>query len=230
MELATQLMNLKKKTMQKIAEAAGAHDTKRVTSYSALANRIEDDERTLANVIKRIGEYEKEVADPTNTSTLREILDEVASTKSRTRKIRSSTGKEEGFMARESFLDAGADRGYRLIPLGKTVFETNKGHKVAIPFANEQRPDRWFLGISDEKYDVVVLLCQGKDGDLLDFIVPRDFLEKFWRAFSRSGGQVKLNVSRHGKIWYLVVPGYEPQTIGSFLRNYGPLRTESKAK
>jgi hypothetical protein len=100
---------------------------------------------------------------------------------------------------------------------------------VAIPFANEQRPDRWFLGISDEKYDVVVLLCQEKDGDLFDFIVPRGLLEKFWRAFSRSGGQVKLNVSRQGKIWRLVVPGYEPQTIGSFLRNYGPLRTDSRA-
>jgi len=229
MELATQLMNLKKKSMQKIAEAAGAHDTKRVTSYSALANRIEDDERTIANVIRRIGEYEKELVDPANASTLREVLDEIAPAKSRTRKVRSSSGKEEGSMARESFLDAGADRGYRLIPLGKTVFETNKGHKVAIPFANEQRPDRWFLGISDEKYDAVVLLCQEKDGDLFDFIVPRGFLEKFWRAFSRSGGQVKLNVSRHGKIWHLVVPGYEPQAIGSFLRNYGPLRTDSKA-
>lgn len=225
MELATQLMNLKKKTMQKIAEAAGAHDTKRVTAYSALANRIEDDERTLTNVIRRIEEYEKEITDSTNTSTLREIMDEITSAKSSTRKVRSSTGKEEGFMAREIFLDAGVDRGYRLIPLGKTVFETNKGNKVAIPFANEQRPDRWFLGISDERYDVVVLLCQEKDGNLFDFIVPRDFLEKFWRAFSRSGGQVKLNVSRHGKIWHLIVPGFEPQSIGSFLGNYRPLRT-----
>lgn len=224
MELTTQLMNLKKKTMQKIAEAAGVHDTKRVTSYSALANRIEDDERTLANVLRRIGEYEKEVADPTNSSTLREVMDEITSAESGTRKVRSSAGKEEGFMARESFLDAGADRGYRLIPLGKTVFETAKGHKVAIPFANERRPDRWFLGISDEKYDVVSLLCQEKDGDLFDFIVPRDFLEKFWKAFSRSGGQVKLNVSRNGKIWHLVVPGYEPQTINSFRGNYEPLR------
>ena len=226
MELTTQLMNLKKKTMRKIAEAAGAHDTKRVTSYSALANRIEDDERTLANVMRRISGYEKEIADPTNASSLREILDEITSEKSATRKIRSSAGKEEGFIARETFLDAGVDRGYRLTRLGKTVCETNKGHKVAIPFANEQRPDRWFLGISDEKYDVIVLLCQEKDGDLFDFIVPRDFLEKFWKAFSRSGGQVKLNVSRHGKNWHLIVPGYEPQAIGSFLRNYGPLRTE----
>jgi len=228
MELTNQLTNLKKETMQKIAEAARAHDTKRVTLYSALANRIEDDERTLSNVIRRIGEYKKELVDPINTSSLGRILDEVIPAKSRTRKVRSSTGKEEGFMARESFLDAGADRGYRLIPLGKTVFESNRGHKVAIPFANEQRPDRWFLGISDEKYDVVVLLCQEKDGGLFDFIVPTGFLEKFWKAFSRSGGQVKLNVSRQGKIWQLVVPGYEPQAISSFLKSYGPLLTESK--
>ena len=153
MELTTQLMNLKKKTMRKIAEAAGAHDTKRVTSYSALANRIEDDERTLANLVRHISEYEKEIADPTSASSLREILDEITFDKSGTRKIRSSAGREDGFIARETFLDAGVDRGYRLTRLGKTVCATNKGHKVAIPFANEQRPDRWFLGISDEKYD-----------------------------------------------------------------------------
>lgn len=100
MELVAQLMNLKKEITQKIAEAAGANDTKRVTSYSGLANRIEDDERTLANAIRRIGEYEKELVDPANASTVREILDEINPAKSRTRKVRLSSGKEEGFMAR----------------------------------------------------------------------------------------------------------------------------------
>ncbi len=88
-----------------------------------------------------------------------------------------------------------------MIPLGKTVFETTTGHKTAIPFANEQRPDRWFLGISDEKHDAVVLLCQERDGGLFDFVLPSGFLEKFWNAFSRSGDQVKLNVSKQGKTW-----------------------------
>lgn len=224
MELATTLTGLKKKVMRKIADAAGAHDTKRVTSYSALANRIEDDERVLAEVMRRINVYEKEIAEPTNAASLREILDEIKTAKSRTRKDKSSMGKEEGSITRNAFLDAGIDRGYRLIPRGKTVFETNKGHRVAIPFANEQRPDRWFLGISDEKYDAVVLLCQEKEGSLFDFVIPRDFLEKFWKAFSRSGGQVKLNVSRNGKAWCLVVPGHETQAVGSFLGAYGPLR------
>lgn len=226
MELMAQLANLKKKTMKKIAEAAVAHDTKLITSFSALANRIEADERTITEVLGRISGHEKEVADPTDTFPLKGILDEITTAKSRTRNVRLSSGKEEGSIAREAFVDAGVDRGYRMIPLGKTVFETNKGHKVAIPFSNEQRPNRWFLGLSDEKYEALVLLCQEKDGGLFDFVVPRDFLEKFWKAFSRSGGQIKLNVSRQGKTWCLVVPGYEPQVIGSFLRNYEPLRTK----
>ncbi|MEK7762133.1 MAG: hypothetical protein AAB433_11165 [Nitrospirota bacterium] len=225
MELLAKLANLKKKTMQGITEAAAAHDTKRVSKYSGLANRIEDDEHAITGAMKRITIYEKELSEPTNSTDLTEILDEIKT--SRRHNIRnesSSSGRETGSLMRETFLDAGAARGYRLIPRGKTIFETGKGHRVAIPFANEQRPDRWFLGISNEKYDAVVLLCHGKDGTLFDFVVPRDFLEKFWESFSRSGGQVKLNVSRNGKTWWLVVPGYEPQAIGNFSGNYGPLR------
>ena len=179
----------------------------------------------VAEVIQRITAYEKEIAEPKTATSLREILDEITTTNRHSRRETSSAGRETGSLMRNAFLDAGGAHGYKLIPRGKTVFETSKGHRVAILFSNEQRPDRWFLGMSDEKYDAVVLLCHAKDGTLFDLVLPGDFLEKFWKAFSRSGGQVKLNVSRKGKAWWLVIPGYEPQAIGSFLGNYGPLRS-----
>lgn len=227
MDLLARLANLKKKVMLKIAEAAGAHDTKLVASYSTLANRMEDDERALNAAAERIGTYEKELSDPSGAASLREVLDNMRTHARRsrgTKSERSSVGREEGSLARRAFLDAGRNRGYHLVSRGKTVFETANGYRVAIPFANEQRPDRWFLGISDEKYDVVVLLCQQEGGELFDFVLPEVFLEKFWLSFSRSGGQVKFNVSRSGGNWSLLVPGYESQAVDGFLGAYGPLR------
>lgn len=224
MDLISHLTGLKKKTMQKITEAAAATDTKQITFYGALANRIDQDERLVSEVMTRANEYEKQLADPAATSLLSSILDEIKGSRSDSRKVRSNSGREDGASKRQAFIDAGIGRGYHLLPRGKTTFQTNKGHRLAIPFANEQRPDRWFLGISDEMYDVVVLLCQETDGELFDFVIPREFLEKFWRTLSRSGGQVKLNVSRSGKSWFLLIPGDEPQVIDTFLGNYGPLR------
>ncbi len=104
MRMMAQLANLKKETMKKIAEAAAAHDTKLITSYSALANRIEADERTLTEVLGRISGHEKEVADPTDTSSLKGILDGITTAKSRTRKVRLSSGKEEGSIATKPLL------------------------------------------------------------------------------------------------------------------------------
>lgn len=72
--------------------------------------------------MERISGHEKEVADPTNGFSLKEILDEITTAKSRTRNVRSNTGKEEGSIARKAFVDAGVDRGYRMNLLGKTVF------------------------------------------------------------------------------------------------------------
>jgi hypothetical protein len=218
MDLAARLANLKKKVMVKIANAAGVHDTRLVASYSALASRIEDDERSIATVTERISRYVSELTDPTSNALFNGAAD--------TRMVhggRSGAARAEGFSARKTFLDAGRGRGYRLMARGRTIFETPRGRKVAILFANEQRPDRWFLGMSDEKYDVVVLLCQDSDGALFDFILPWEFMEKFWRAFSRSGGQVKFNVSRSGGNWSLLIPGQESQPIQHFLKVYGAL-------
>lgn len=218
MELAARLADLKKKVMVKIANAAGVHDTRLVASYSALANRIEDDERSVATVTERISRYENELSDPTSNVPFKGAADTPM-----VHGGRSGVAREEGFSARKTFLDAGASRGYRLMARGRTIFETPRGRKVAILFANEQRPDRWFLGMSDEKYDVVVLLCQDGAGALFDFVLPWEFLEKFWRAFSRSGGQVKFNVSRSGGNWSLLIPGQKSQPIHDFLRVYGAL-------
>ena len=219
MDLADRLITLKKKVMARVVEAAGNHDTRLVAAYSALATRIEDDERAFSEIEDRIAVYEKELSDPVGAAHLRETLDAVRSLGART-----GSGREEGAAARRTFVEAGSTRGYRLTARGKTAFETARGRRVAIPFANEQRPDRWFLGISDEKYDVVVLLCQDSDGKLYDFVLPWGVLEKLWSRFSRSGGQVKFNVSRSGGGWYLLVPGHDNQSLNKSLGAYASLR------
>lgn len=216
MELKEKLERLKTKAMNKIANAAGAHDTRLVSAYSAIANRIEQDERILFTLDDRIDSYEKELSEP---PPIPAMGDEGPAPE-----YFRATGRHIGQAKRTAFLDAGKTRGYQLTPIGPSVYKTPKGLKVALAFANEQRPNRWFLGVQDGSYDVVVLLCQRDSTDTAEIILPREFLSRYWATLSRSKGQVKFNVSRSGDSWWLLVPGHENQSANAFVGAYSPLK------
>lgn len=217
MELKGKLERLKTRAMKKIAEAAEAHNTRLVSAYSSIANRIEQDERILFALDDRIDSYEKELSEP---STIPVMSDEGP-----TPDDFRSTGRHTGQVKRTAFLDAGKTRGYQLTPIGSSIYKTTRGLRVALAFANEQRPNRWFLGVQDGLYDVVVLLCQRDSTDTAEIILPREFLSRYWSTLSRSKGQVKFNVSKSGESWWLLVPGHENQSANSFVGAYSPLKS-----
>jgi len=105
------------------------------------------------------------------------------------------------------------------------IYETSKRARVGIAYASEQaeRPDKWWLGLRDEPYSVIVLLCQDGNGKLLDFVIPIQTLSPFWKVFSRHGGQVEFHVERAGSNYALRVPGGRSVPMNSFLAEYKSL-------
>jgi len=229
MELTNQLTSLKKKAMKKIGAAAEAHDISQIRVLSELANRIEEDLRLLAGMEERVNSYEEQLAQstpaPSTPSNLKDILSDI------TKNIKSITPKryqrrQIGQDARSRFVALGSRAGFRLMPLGGKAYQTSSGKKVGITFANELegRPDRWWLGINDDHYDVVVLLCNQQSGSMLDFILPFEDIRRLWPSLSRSAGEVKFNVIREGETYSLSMPPQRRESISRFLGNYGPLK------
>jgi len=105
------------------------------------------------------------------------------------------------------------------------LYRTPSGSSVGVAYASEnenKRPDKWWLGLPDEQYDVVVLLCEDGDGTILDFVLPRDFLLRFWSGLTRSGGQVEFHVERSGATYnFRTAGGWVP--ITSYLGNHSIL-------
>jgi len=215
MQIQTRLKNLKGKVMKKIAEAAKKQDTRLISLYGAIANSIEEDERSLSALQARIGNYEKDLNSPT-------LLSAPSWTVPATEPKRGR-GRQTGRHARRKFVDSGISRGFHLTHLRGSLYQTPSRKKVAIAFANEQRQDRWLLGVPEGQYHVVVLLCQRSHGEMFEFILPHEALEKFWRSLSRHTGQVKLNMTRDGANWYVLVPGRGRESVNRYLGNYKPL-------
>lgn len=220
MEMRSRLAAIKRKALRKIEEAAASRNTRLVSSLSALATRAEEDEEILTMLEERIKAYESEIGsdDPQD---LRSILDLVLTGSRKAGSAKSRGRGDAGEVARNSFVEAGKGRGYSLTPVSGINYRTAGGKIISMPFATERRPNRWFLGIADERPDLVVLLCRNETGSILDFVVPSSMISETWRDLSRNGGQVKFNVSRTGPDYWLVVPKHGKKRINEYLGAYG---------
>jgi hypothetical protein len=134
--------------------------------------------------------------------------------------------KARGKLARAEWLSQRAKSGILLAQVEGRIYETAKRARVGIAYASEQahRPDKWWLGLRDEAYSVVVLLCQDGNGKLLDFVIPIQTLSPFWKVFSRHGGQVEFHVERTGPNYELRVPGGGAVLMNSLLGEYKSLQ------
>ncbi len=76
---------------------------------------------------------------------------------------------------------------------------------VGISYARELdiRSDSWFLGLSDEHYDFLILLCESSKEEIAAFILPTEVVRRIWNALSRSNGQVKFHITRIACVRFL---------------------------
>ena len=226
MEFKDQLTDIKKKVMKKIEEAATAQNARLISVYSAMAIHIEEDERTLAALEKRLIEYDEQLR-KMNQPDLKFAQSEIIMpTDSRQIKI---NGKQLAPVARRKLIEAFRTHGYYLQQVKRTIYRGPSGRQVAFAFSNEskQKPNYWFLGVPDAKdlyetYETIVLQCCRRNGELLQFRIPGEDLATFWPSLSRNGGQVKFNVVRDGEGFYFSVPGFGRQSIDRFRVPYGP--------
>lgn len=98
---------------------------------------------------------------------------------------------------------------------------------VGIATATERIPNRWFLGLPDQKFDSVVLICE-HDGRDLEFVLPTECVERIWPRLSREerNGHVKFHVERpEGLIgqFELRILGGEAVDVTPYLGNFEPL-------
>jgi len=201
MELRAELAALKNGAITAIEQAAKERDTTRIRILSDLLAEIEGDERAAAALEDRIRSHEERLKSPDEMPTVSQPikLTEVTSRKARGRAMR------EAFTSRHA-----------LRPEKGVVYRTQSGSRVGIAAATETGPNHWFLGLPDTQLDCVVLLCR-TDKEVLDFVLPMTSLSHVWPRLSRSGGQVKFNVSRRNGTYQLQVPGAGSLEMGPYL-------------
>ena len=132
--------------------------------------------------------------------------------------------KERGKACRNEYLRRLLSKGINLSGLkGRRIFQTSSGKRVGIAYASE-RPDGWWMGLPDDHYNVVVLLCKTSSGETLDFVLPPNFVNRVWGGFSLSEtGQREWHVKQSGPN-YELDPKKQLGQINPYLSKLDPLR------
>ena len=125
-----------------------------------------------------------------------------------------TSSKELGMRVREGYISRLQQRGVRIEQVDRVQAKTPSDLWVAMPFAKEQRPNRWFLGLPEAEVTkrmnngrmAIVLLCQSSTGDTLDFVLPQSKVREIVPHLSKSQGQLKFNLKKVGSRYHLVIP------------------------
>jgi len=207
---------IREKAMGRIAESAQRGESQEVLAAGEKLSKIE-------GLIKR---YEELLRDISN-------LNSAGPKPGTVRKIRFSPkpannldfvpGRGIGKEIRMDFLRKVSEQGIHLEQTKGSIYETPSGRKVGVAVATERKPDRWFLGLP-VGIDQAVLLCQRENGDVVVVCLSKDFLAEYDDKMSKSGGQVKFNVTRRGSGYSLLVPGTDGINVSRFLEDYSQLK------
>lgn len=121
-------------------------------------------------------------------------------------------------MKRDQFIAKLSSDGTKAEHVSGQVWKIS-GKTVAIAYASERRPNRWFLGVAMDDYDAVVLICENSSHNVTTFVIPRDFCERHKNRFSRGsdGKQLKLNVALAYGRYTIVVPGEGAFAINQYI-------------
>lgn len=189
-------------------QATDQGNYKELQRLARLAEELADLEKQEQEIVQRRAGLVAMVEQPLESSA---VLEEVSA-------------RERGNRVRNQYVEGILpNQGIRLKQIGTKKYQTPNGRLVGITYAKELKihPNFWFLGLSDEQYDCVILLCESSDetgAEIAAFVFPPDFVKQIWNALSRSKRQVKLHVARTGYMNFeLQLPGSRLLNISKYL-------------
>jgi len=221
-ELETRLAGLKTKVLADVRRAASDNDAvatieagDRLKNVSSLEEKLGAARGILLGVEAALERYVRPNASG----------DAVASASGDGASV---SAKARGELRRKQFVERlSSSEGIQLRHATGVLYEAPSGAVVGIPTASplDDSPNRWWLGLPGDEFNVAALLCEQEDGCIVAVVLDQDFLTKFGPSLSRDHrGQEKFVVLREGGSYFVQVPNVGRINANVYRDNFDPLR------
>jgi hypothetical protein len=213
MDAIEQLKELRDRAREKLEEAMKAGQMDVVIKFARIIKEADDALQGNRRMVERISaqmEFAPDALPAVGSSPVRST----ANLPSR---------KARGKASRDEYLRGLLSKGIHLSRLKGRAFRTSSGKQVGIAYASEIQADKWWMGLPDDHYDVVVFLCETNSGETLDFVLPPDFVNHVWGHLTLSNSQREWHVGRNGPN-YELEPKRRLGQLNAFLSQTDSLR------
>ena len=108
------------------------------------------------------------------------------------------------------------------------VWLTRNNRRVFVAAAIESETSAvWSFSVKPKSYEVIVLLCWGRDFLVHDFVVPQKLYVAQWTSAKKTAGKENLNfsVAHEGDHYFLRLPGSDAIDITATISDYAILGT-----
>jgi hypothetical protein len=218
MDAIEQLKGLRDKARQEMESAMKAGQMNGVIKFARIIKEADDALQASRLAVERIS-AQLESDDDVSAST------EVPRPQRPSSTADLPSRKARGKASRDEYLRRLLAKGINLSRLKGRTFQTSSGKRVGIAYASEVLANKWWMGLPDEQYDVVILLCETSSGETLDFVLPPNFVHRVWSrlTFSKEQRQREWHVVRSGPN-YELDPKKRLGQITTYLSRLDPLR------
>jgi len=133
--------------------------------------------------------------------------------------------KKKGDEIRKTFVSRVQNQGIHIAQLKGVQYKVNNKNFIGIAYSSEIRTNRWFLGLPFKNFDTIVLLCEKRNGQILNFIFSKDFYDKVKNQLSKDDNdQIKFNISFRNGEYQFMIPQSGYEKINSFIDNFDNLK------
>lgn len=211
-----ELDKLESRLFRTIEKSAAAGEGEKVVALSGLLeemNSIQKSVRSLKSKVDTLSKKIREAIDPLDKG---EAENPGMTAQENPAEL---SPYQKGEIRRKNFLAEIKRLGIRLKHQSGVKYHRMDGRLIGIASATESDKERWFLGLPQENYASIVLLCEDSEGIVSPIIMPAGFIEDHKNYFSRSqdGGEIKFNIRKEFGRWMISIPGRGSEDVGKMI-------------
>jgi hypothetical protein len=203
MDITEEIRTLKTQKLREVADSAATGDVPTVLSHTRIVETLEKLEKQLNEITTTFNALKRSTNRPDS-----DLIDTGLS------------HKQMGQIMREKFAEKIRDLGIKASQIRGVRYKIGNDKNAGIAYASERpgSPNKWWLGLPKEDFDVIVLLCKDEYEKVIDFIFPKEFYDVHKNSFSEDqNGQLKFNIMLRNGSYTMKLPGKRNIFINEYI-------------
>ncbi len=211
MSIKNEIEALKTKALQRIGEAAKTGDTRVIIGATRI---VQEAERLIKAFDELVSELGGLAMDFKGLEHGKDVDISIPSSIKMSPRMR-------GRLMKEGFIKDLKEHDIKLRLSKDSILLTEQGERVGVAYSSEHSPGRWWLGIKNDSYKAIVLICERDSGGLARLVLPGEFWDNHVKNLKENkNGRSMIHILYQRGVYHWVETSGEKFTLNNFVDAY----------